>query len=209
MTLLQLDNLGSDDWGPVTLALASGECAGLSGPSGIGKTRLLRAIADLDPHQGEMFLDTRAANGMRPAEWRRQVAYLPAEPAWWAATAADHFSEWPGDQLERLKIDAGLLKRPIEQLSSGEKQRLALLRLLMEQPRVLLLDEPTANLDHDNTLRVEAVINDYLRARPAAAIWVSHDMGQLTRCCVTCYQMTTAGLEVAAARPVGGVEVGA
>ncbi|HDK38151.1 MAG TPA: ATP-binding cassette domain-containing protein, partial [Thiolapillus brandeum] len=66
-------------------------------------------------------------------------------------------------------------------LSSGEKQRLALARMLANQPRVLLLDEPTANLDMRNTEIVEQIIQDYLQQYQAAVIWVSHDPEQLSR----------------------------
>jgi ABC-type iron transport system FetAB ATPase subunit len=69
----------------------------------------------------------------------------------------------------------------VARLSSGERQRLALLRLLANTPRVLLLDEPTANLDPASTLRVEAVIGEFRKTHRAAVIWVSHDPAQIAR----------------------------
>ena len=65
--------------------------------------------------------------------------------------------------------------------STGERQRLALLRTLMRQPAALLLDEPTGNLDEDSTARVEALLDDYRRAHDAALLWVSHDPRQAAR----------------------------
>ena len=70
---------------------------------------------------------------------------------------------------------------PLTRCSSGEKQRLAILRLLANKPRVLLLDEPTANLDAENTDKVESLIADYLANHNAMAIWVSHNHAQLRR----------------------------
>jgi ABC-type iron transport system FetAB ATPase subunit len=69
----------------------------------------------------------------------------------------------------------------VAQLSSGEKQRLALLRLMVNRPRVLLLDEPTANLDPENVTRVEKLVAAYLRREGAAVLWVSHDPEQTRR----------------------------
>ena len=76
------------------LEVAAGECVALIGPSGAGKTRLLRALADLDPNQGEVTLDGRARETMPAPGWRRLVTYIAAEPAWWADTVGEHFADW-------------------------------------------------------------------------------------------------------------------
>jgi ABC-type iron transport system FetAB ATPase subunit len=83
----------------------------------------------------------------------------------------------------------------VTRLSSGEKQRLALLRLLANQPRVLLLDEPTANLDPQNTRRVEAMIAAYREARGAAVVWISHDREQAARVCDRHYIVVDGALQ--------------
>ena len=69
----------------------------------------------------------------------------------------------------------------VERLSSGEKQRLAVLRALSHEPRALLLDEPTANLDPELAQRVEAWLCDYFEARGMPVLWVAHDRAQIER----------------------------
>lgn len=181
-TLLAVRALAFDHGGPFDLSLRAAECIGLSGPSGSGKTRLLRCIADLDVHRGRVWLDGVACEDVPPPSWRRRVALLPAESAWWNDEVGAHFAGDPGpERLESLGFTEQVLRWRVDRLSSGEKQRLAVLRVLSIQPRVLLLDEPTANLDEENIGRVEALIQAYLRDANAAAIWVSHDQGQLQR----------------------------
>ena len=167
--------------GPVNLSVNAGECLCITGPSGGGKSLLLRAIADLDPHDGEVLLDGVPATDIAPEQWRRQVGLLPPESNWWLPRAGDHFHNGMPVSLAQLGLNDAILKQPLSRLSSGERQRLALLRLLANQPRVLLLDEPTANLDPDNTQRVEAVIAAYRDRQQVAVIWVSHDRGQVQR----------------------------
>jgi len=179
--LLQIKELARPMLGPVNLSVNAGECLCITGPSGGGKSLLLRAIADLDPHAGEVLLDGIPAQDVEPEQWRRQVGLLPPESSWWLPQPGDHFHNGMPVSLEQLGLADSILQQPVSRLSSGERQRLALLRLLANQPGVLLLDEPTANLDPDNTQRVERVIADYLDRYRAAVIWVSHDRSQVQR----------------------------
>jgi ABC-type iron transport system FetAB ATPase subunit len=166
----------------VDLELRKGERISLAGPSGCGKTRLLRALADLDPHKGEIFLRGRACRTLPGHEWRREVALLPAESAWWGATVRDHMSSPDGKALRALGLVPDALDWPIERLSSGEKQRLALVRLTAgRSPAVLLLDEPTANLDPESAARVERYLLALSRERGISLLWVSHDREQARR----------------------------
>ena len=167
--------------GPVTLQVDEGECVCLTGPSGAGKTRLLRAVADLDPHQGEVFLDGVSSLQVPAPEWRRRVALLPAESHWWGDRVGEHFGAGDIAGLQALGFESGVLDWSVARLSSEERQRLALLRMLALVPRVLLLDEPTANLDPANIERVETLLTDYRCTHDAALLWVSHDVAQAER----------------------------
>ena len=181
MTRLAIENIQADGLGPITLEIAAAECVCLSGPSGSGKSRLLRAIADLDVHTGQAYLDKRPRNHFRPADWRRAVGLLPPESHWWLERVAAHFRDIDFTALAALGLDKRLLEQPVSQLSSGERQRLGLLRLLANNPRVLLLDEPTANLDPTNTRRVEGFLDRYRREQGTPILWVTHDEQQIRR----------------------------
>lgn len=167
----------------IELAAPPGRIIGLSGPSGTGKSLFLRALADLDPHEGRMALDGVDSGSMPAPQWRRIVGLLPAESAWWFDTVGEHFDQVPADWLEKLGFTEQALGWQISHLSSGERQRLALLRLLVNRPRVLLLDEPTANLDAVNIRRVESLLKEYHAMHNPIIFWVSHDLDQLKRWC--------------------------
>jgi ABC-type iron transport system FetAB ATPase subunit len=196
--LLELDRLQRPAIGPVSLAVAAGECICISGSSGAGKSQLLRAIADLDPHDGVVRLSGMPADSIAPPDWRRQVGLLPPESSWWLPRVADHFHGKLPLPLAEVGLADAILEQPVARLSSGEKQRLALLRLLANRPGVLLLDEPTANLDPENTRRVEAVIAAYRKAQGAAVIWVSHDREQAARVCDRHYDTVAGTLQLQA-----------
>jgi ABC-type iron transport system FetAB ATPase subunit len=166
---------------PFDLELAPGECVTLSGPSGSGKSLLLRAIADLDPHTGEAWCNSTRQQDLSGPAWRRRVALLPAESAWWSERVGDHFQQLDNATLGLLKLPPDTADWQVNRLSSGERQRLALLRVLTIEPEVLLLDEPTANLDQTNIERVESLIARWRHQHQCAVLWVSHDANQRRR----------------------------
>lgn len=84
--VLRVEHLQAGTLPPLTFEVAAGECLAIEGPSGAGKTLLLRAIADLDPAPGQVFLNGAERNEMPGYEWRRHVRYCAAEPAWWTDT---------------------------------------------------------------------------------------------------------------------------
>lgn len=178
--MLRLEDLKIPNLEAVNLTIEPGECMGLSGESGSGKTLLLRAIADMDEHGGQVYAEDIAQDQVKAHEWRRRVMLLPAESQWWFDTIDQHFSA-QAKYIEALGFGQEVMRWNISRCSSGEKQRLSVLRMLSNCPRVLLLDEPTANLDSCNIARVEDLIHRYLSEHNAVAIWVSHDASQLER----------------------------
>ncbi len=181
MPTLSLQQLRCRHIGPVDLTIKPGECVAINGRSGSGKSLLLRAIADLDPHSGEVSLDALRQSTTPAPRWRQQVGLLPAESQWWFDTVGPHFKRPDSDQLQQLGFDEDVLMWEIARLSSGEKQRLALLRLLSHQPAALLLDEASANLDRANSQRIEKLVQHYRQQRQAPVIWISHDPQQIAR----------------------------
>jgi ABC-type iron transport system FetAB ATPase subunit len=217
MSRLKTEGLRTKSGGPYSFAVERGECVAISGPSGCGKTLLLRALADLDPAEGTVLLDGENRNEMIAPQWRRKVGWLPAEAAWWADTVGEHFSNgWKNESgsgilplargwkplphfqtLEKLGFSEDVLEWRIERLSTGEKQRLALFRLLLNEPQVLLLDEPTAALDHMNVGLVENLVTAYRRDTGAAVVWISHSPEQIARVADCHLQFRNGGLETA------------
>ncbi len=181
MSTLTVKDLAVLDIQPASFTLHAGECVGLSGPSGEGKSLLLRAIADLIPHSGTVTLDGEDCNDINPAQWRRRVGLLLPESHWWSDRVGDHFPVREMDKVTALGFDETVFDWQVSRCSSGEKQRLALLRLLANQPQVLLLDEPTASLDPKSVERLEFLIKTYREQMACPVLWVSHDPAQLAR----------------------------
>jgi ABC-type iron transport system FetAB ATPase subunit len=181
---LRIVDLRSSLAGPFDLALEAGECVAITGPSGSGKSLFLRMIADLDPNQGDVFLDGTERRSMTASAWRRRVVYSAAEPGWWSENVAEHFHgaamEFALAMAPRFGLTVGLLGGPVVRLSTGERQRLALIRALTLASPVLLLDEPTGALDEESTQRVEAVLHECLAAGIAIAM-VTHSPAQAAR----------------------------
>ena len=182
--MLRVDDLRRPGLAAVSFHIDEGECLALTGPSGAGKTLLLRALVDLDPNQGRVSADGHDRAGLPATEWRRLVAYLPAESGWWLDRVGDHMPDRRAavELLDALGFTEGeaVLSWPLARLSSGERQRLALVRGLLGTARVLLLDEPTSALDPDNRALVEGLLQRRL-AKGDAILLVSHDEAQVAR----------------------------
>jgi putative ABC transport system ATP-binding protein len=189
--LLDIRDLTGAPGGPFSFTLAAGDCLVISGPSGIGKSLLLRMIADLDDNTGTILLNGAARDSMPAPHWRRQVMYVAAESGWWADRVREHLQ--PAAEAAalapRLGLRAELLDAPVAQLSTGERQRMALLRAIIRKPAVLLLDEPTSALDQASTLAVESLLTE-LAAAGTGLVVVSHNEQQAERIATRRVQMT-------------------
>ncbi len=180
------------------LDVDAGEAIAVLGPSGSGKSMLLRAIADLDPNDAKVSLDGTDRGAVPAPDWRRRVGYLAAESGWWADTVGPHFSNPVAAEplLDRLGFDDTVMSWSTTRLSTGEKQRLALARLLAAAPQVLLLDEPTGALDAESAERVEEILFERLHAG-CGLVLVTHDRDQAHRFAERRYEIVDGALAAA------------
>ena len=174
------------------LFIKPGECLGVIGPSGAGKTTLLRILALLDrPASGEMIYAGKKLNGAIPIETRREVTMVFQRAALLDKTVYENVeyglairgvedTQRVRDMLEVLGI-AHLASQPAFSLSGGELQRAAVARALVIRPRVLLLDEPTANLDPENVSILENAIKRTITDDGTTVVLVSHNLHQIER----------------------------
>ena len=179
---LRIERLRSALVGPFDLSVATGECVGISGASGAGKSLFLRTVADLDPNEGRVWLDERERGTFTGPAWRRRVVYVPAESGWWSEQVAAHFTDVEAARAlaPRLDLKPELFDGLVLRLSTGEKQRLALIRAVLLAPPVLLLDEPTSALDETSQAMTEQLLRERL-ADGVALLLVSHDRAQAAR----------------------------
>jgi putative ABC transport system ATP-binding protein len=176
-----------------SLALAGGERIALSGPSGSGKTLLLRALALLDPLDGgEILFEGQPIEPAGVPAFRCRVGYLHQTPALSDGTVEANLRlpfalaahrrrrfdrERAVELLQRLGKDETFLRRRRGELSGGEAQITALVRLLQLTPSVLLLDEPTAALDPRSAELARGLLRRWQEADTGARayLWVTHD----------------------------------
>ncbi len=189
---LSIKNLRGPLVGPVSFYVQGGTCAVIAGPSGSGKSLVLRMIADLDPNEGEVDLGTLSRASVSGPAWRRDVAYVAPEAGWWSAHVGTHFPDNLGNPARAMAATLGLnddvFGRQISSLSTGERQRLALVRALVRRPKALLLDEPTSALDAASIGQVEDLLRGCLAAG-TVLILVTHDPDQASRLGSARYRM--------------------
>ncbi len=198
--MLSVHGLRTKAGGPVGFEFRGGEIIAVRGPSGSGKSLMLRAIADLDPAEGEVSLDGIPRARIPAPEWRRRVAFVPAESGWWDDRVGAHFPAGASTEgsrsnalIEALGLDHAVLEWEVRRLSTGERHRLAIARALALDPKVWLFDEPTAALDAKAARRVEGVITRG-RDRGAAILLVTHDDIQAARLADRTLTMADGGL---------------
>lgn len=171
-------------------SLPPGGLVRLEGPSGVGKSSLLRAAARLDRFEGALGLDGRASEELPAPSWRTRVVWVGAEttgagstvaawlrrPARFAAARARFDIETVRTEAEALGLGQLDFERRIDRASTGEQQRLRLARGLGLRPRVLLLDEPIAHLDPAAARRVWDRVEAFV-ARGGAVLYAAHQGG--------------------------------
>jgi ABC-type iron transport system FetAB ATPase subunit len=198
-TALLVKQLRSEIAGPFELNLGKGACAAITGPSGSGKSLFLRMIADLDPNEGEVWLNGRERASMPAPEWRKRATYVSAESGWWADMVIEHFARNRRSEVAALAARLGVrvdrLDAPVAQLSTGEKQRLSLVRALLPSPPVLLLDEPTGPLDEESVAQVEILLQERM-VTGTSILLVTHDPNQAERLGTQRYRMVAGHMEM-------------
>lgn len=185
-TVLQIDRL----------EIYAGEILAVVGPSGAGKSTLLRLLNFLEqPVAGHLTYQSGTLNGaVPPLELRRQVTTVFQQPALLSRSVAANVAY--GLRLRgqsQALIDKAVAKvlaqvglshlaeAPARTLSGGEAQRVALARALVIQPKVLLLDEPTANLDPYNVKLIEQIVTEVNRTQATTVVLVTHNIFQAKR----------------------------
>ena len=167
-----------------SLDIAGGELACLIGPNGSGKTSLLHALAGVGTPTGEVRIGGEDPVGLHPERRQRLLTYLPASrDIKWPLLARDLIALGlpRGAQagMDKLVSDLALhdlLERRVDRLSTGERSRILIARALAARPRLLLLDEPIANLDPLWQLRLMDYLKTLVRSQDQAVLIAVHDL---------------------------------
>jgi len=172
--------------------LTEGDVLAVRGPSGSGKSTLLKMLARLlAPDTGNILYRGRDYTMISPQEWRRKIQYLAQKPVMFegsveqnlllpfslAVIARDLSYDWvqADKYMRELGLSTEMLSQEATTLSGGEAARIALIRSLLINPEILLLDEPTAYLDEANRKKLITVLRQWIQEQPfRAMIIVSH-----------------------------------
>ena len=205
---------GTQQWllRDVSITVRGGERLSIVGPTGSGKTLLLRSLALLDPvAAGQILWRGQPIRARSVPDFRRQVMYLHQRPALIEGTVEDNLRlpftfgvhahesfdlERVLSMLETVSRGAEFLPLNWLDLSGGEAQIVALVRVLQLNPTVLLLDEPTASLDAATANNIEQLITCWYKQTDGqrATVWVTHDREQSTRVATRVLRMNSGRL---------------
>jgi len=182
----------------ICMEVAESEILGIIGPNGAGKSTLLRCIDRiLSPQKGTIFLNEQDISKMSRLEIAKRMGYIPQSTTQvFPATVFEtvlmgrrpHIS-WRCNERDVEKVLEvlhlldleGLAMRDINELSGGQQQKVLIARALVQEPDVLLLDEPTSNLDIKHQLEVMDIIKEIARKKGISAIMAIHDLNLAAR----------------------------
>lgn len=179
----------------VDMTVSRGDFYALIGPSGSGKTTLLRLIDTLEtPTEGSIYFEDTdtGSSRRRRLEIRRQTAFILQKPAVFNMSVFDNVAcglRWrkikPRSKIKRMVSEmlaktclTHLSEKNAKNLSGGEMQRVAIARALILQPRLLLMDEPTANLDPPSVKQTEELLETNISGKDITVIMATHDFAQ-------------------------------
>lgn len=177
----------------INFEVATGETLTLAGPSGSGKSTILKLAAKIiSPTAGKIEFDGQDIAELSPAGYRQDVSYCFQQPVLFGAVAEDSFKfvyeirnqeyrqEHVIETLQSLDLKPDILKRKVNELSGGEKQRVALARNTLFLPKVLLLDEVTTGLDLTTKNLILGWLDQLNQERGVTLIKVTHEEDEIS-----------------------------
>jgi iron complex transport system ATP-binding protein len=183
--------------GDIHFKVARGEILAILGPNGVGKTTLLKCInAILRPGSGSVLIDRESVFSLGSSEIARRIGYVAQRAETSRLVAFDAILmgrrphiRWNVSDRDLAVVDGAiklldlghLAMRYIHQMSGGELQKVAIARALVQEPKLLLLDEPTSSLDLKNQVDILKIIRRVAREHEVSAVMTMHDLNKALR----------------------------
>lgn len=195
--IIRLENIGfnvsnRDILTNINFSVKEGQIVTITGPSGGGKSTLLKLIGLLNsPTSGTIQYLGKNIFEYEPTEYRKEVSYFFQNAVLFDETVRDNLAfpakirEIEFDEsraiegLKLVQLPSTYLDKPIQELSGGEKQRVALIRNLMFPPKVLLMDEITSSLDKENRDIVVSFIHRLNKEENVTVLWITHNQDEI------------------------------
>ncbi|TAJ44014.1 ABC transporter ATP-binding protein [Methanofollis fontis] len=181
----------------VAFAVDRGQVVSIMGPNGVGKTTLLKCMnAILRPRAGTVMVGEEDVLSLDQIEIAKRIGYVPQRCETGRLTAFDAillgrrpYIRWRVDEKDLRIVDAAIKKlnlgdlslRFIDEMSGGELQKVSIARALVQEPQVLLLDEPTSSLDLKNQIEIMSTVREAVHSHNVAAVITMHDLNTALR----------------------------